>query len=303
MVVCIVLPLFPLSGCCVVSRRSEAPPVPGGGMTGPRGAARWVSRLCCDVGDLAAAQVQGDHGGLELLPVDLLPGAVLHHESPGAVRPLTRMRLPSASRQRLSEGPPPPACHVSPSQGHRKSWLAVLAVTALYGLDTQSRSRRWPTGTGGQKVRDTRAGPARIFVERDYRCREPGQGDPAGRHGPAPAGAGLRRTEGRSLRFWGASLGERQRTVYSVPLSGESPSLTFSWEDGLGQAGAVTLKDGQIPYPLPSAEGELCRFSVASLGWTPGSVEGTVASECVAEIEEAISLQTVAGHRASPRRR
>ena len=103
--------------------------------------------------------------------------------------------------------------------------------------------------------------------------------------------------EGRSLRFWGsASLDEGERTVYSVPLSGESPSLTFSWEDGLGQAGAVTLKDGQIPYPLPSAEGELCRLSVASLGWTPGSVEGTVASECVAEIEEAISLQTVAGH-------
>ena len=104
--------------------------------------------------------------------------------------------------------------------------------------------------------------------------------------------------EGRSLRFWGsASLDEGERTVYSVPLSGESPSLTFSWEDGLGQAGAVTLKDGQIPYPLPSAEGELCRLSVASLGWTPGSIEGTVASECVAEIEEAISLQTVAGHK------
>ena len=104
--------------------------------------------------------------------------------------------------------------------------------------------------------------------------------------------------EGRSLRFWGsASMEEGERTVYSVPLSGESPSLTFSWEDELGQAGAVTFKDEQIPYPLPSAEGELCRLSVASLGWTPGSIEGTVASECVAEIEEAISLQTVAGHK------
>ena len=90
---------------------------------------------------------------------------------------------------------------------------------------------------------------------------------------------------------------EGERTVYSVPLSGESPSLTFSWEDGLGQAGAVTFKDEQIPYPLPSVEGELCRLSVASLGWTPGSVSGVIASECVSAIEEAVSLQTAAGHK------
>ena len=103
--------------------------------------------------------------------------------------------------------------------------------------------------------------------------------------------------DGRKLHFWGwASLDEGERTVYSVPISGESPSLTFSWEDSLGQAGAVTFKDEQIPYPLPSAEGELCGLSVASLGWSPGSIEGTVASECVTEIEEAVSLQTVAGH-------
>ena len=103
--------------------------------------------------------------------------------------------------------------------------------------------------------------------------------------------------DGRKLHFWGsASLDEGERTVYSVPICGESPSLTFSWEDELGQAGAVTFKDEQIPYPLPSAEGELCGLSVASLGCNPGTVEGTVASECATEIEEAISLQTVAGH-------
>ena len=37
-VLCIFLPLFPLLGC--VSKRTEAPPVPGRGMAGPRGAAR-----------------------------------------------------------------------------------------------------------------------------------------------------------------------------------------------------------------------------------------------------------------------
>ncbi len=103
--------------------------------------------------------------------------------------------------------------------------------------------------------------------------------------------------EGRELRFWGrASLVEGERIGYSLPLSGESPSLTFSWEDMLGQAGAGTFKDGQIPYPLPAVEGELCDLRVISLGWTPGGVEGTVESEYVAAIEEMVELPTSAGH-------
>ena len=103
--------------------------------------------------------------------------------------------------------------------------------------------------------------------------------------------------EGRDLRFWGAaSLVEGEQTSYFLPLSGETPSLTFSWEDGLGQAGAVAFKDGQLPHPLPSAEGELCDLRVASLVWSPGRIEGTVESDCVSVIEEAVSLQTAAGH-------
>ena len=104
-------------------------------------------------------------------------------------------------------------------------------------------------------------------------------------------------SQGRSLRFWGrASLDEGERIDYDLPLHGPSPSLTFSWEDTLGQAGAVTLKGGQIPYPLPATEGELCDLRVVSLGWTPGVIQGAVESECVTEIEEAVSLRTVAGH-------
>ena len=103
--------------------------------------------------------------------------------------------------------------------------------------------------------------------------------------------------DGRDLRFWGAaSLVEGERTSYFLPLSGESPSLTFSWEDGRGQAGAVAFKDAQIPHPLPSAEGEICDLRVASLGWSPGRIEGVLTSDCVSVIEEAASLQTVAGH-------
>ena len=104
-------------------------------------------------------------------------------------------------------------------------------------------------------------------------------------------------SQGRSLRFWGrASLDEGERIDYDLPLHGPSPSLTFSWEDTLGQGGAVTLKGGQIPYPLPATDGELCDLRVVSLGWTPGLIQGAVESECVTEIEKAVSLRAVAGH-------
>ena len=103
--------------------------------------------------------------------------------------------------------------------------------------------------------------------------------------------------QGTWLRFWGsASLGEGERIDYSLPLHGPSPSFTFSWEDTLGQAGAVTVEGEQIPYPLPAIDGELCDLRVVSLGWSPGAVEGAVESECETRIEEAVELETVAGH-------
>ena len=103
--------------------------------------------------------------------------------------------------------------------------------------------------------------------------------------------------EGQALRFWGsARLAEGERIDYSLPLNGPVPSFTFSWEDELGQAGAVTVKGAQIPYPLPEVAGNLCDLRVTSLGWTPGTVTGVVESECVTEIKEPIDLQTVAGH-------
>ncbi len=103
--------------------------------------------------------------------------------------------------------------------------------------------------------------------------------------------------QGSQLRFYGsASLDEGEVVTYDLPLSGEAPSFTFSWEDTLGQAGALTLKDEQLPYPLPSVEGDLCDLHVASLGWTPGEIEGVLSSDCVSTTLETISLQTVAGH-------
>ncbi len=103
--------------------------------------------------------------------------------------------------------------------------------------------------------------------------------------------------EGSWLRFWGsATLAEGERVEYSLPLSGPRPSFTVSWEDGLGQAGALTVKHDQIPYPLPEVEGELCDLRMTSLGWTPGAVSGVIASDCASVVEEPVELETVAGH-------
>ena len=102
---------------------------------------------------------------------------------------------------------------------------------------------------------------------------------------------------GTWLRFWGsATLAEGERIDYSLPLHGPAPSFTVSWEDTLGQAGALTFEEAQLPFPLPVVEGELCDLRVTSMGWTPGAVSGVVESECVTRIEHPVELQTVAGH-------
>ena len=68
--------------------------------------------------------------------------------------------------------------------------------------------------------------------------------------------------EGASLRFWGsATLAQGERIDYSLPLHGPAPSFTVSWEDTLGQAGALTFEEAQLPFPLPVVEGELVRPS------------------------------------------
>ncbi len=103
--------------------------------------------------------------------------------------------------------------------------------------------------------------------------------------------------QGNWLRFWGAaSLAEGERIDYSLPLSGPAPSFTVSWEDSLGQAGALAFEEAQLPYPLPVVEGELCDLRMTSLGWTPGAVSVVVESDCAAVVLEPIELQTVAGH-------
>ena len=103
--------------------------------------------------------------------------------------------------------------------------------------------------------------------------------------------------DNRPLRmWWPATLGGGESNDYNLPLSGESPSLDFSWEDSLGQAGAISLEGRQLPYPLPSFEGELCDLRVVSVEWVPGTVSGAVSSECATKVEERVDVEVAAGH-------
>ena len=102
---------------------------------------------------------------------------------------------------------------------------------------------------------------------------------------------------GTQLLSWAtAQLGEGESIAYELPLEGSSPSFTFSWEDSIGQAGAFSLRDGQIPYPLPTVEGEICDLSLVSLEWTPGAIEGVVESECRDRVKKLVALSAVSGH-------
>ena len=102
---------------------------------------------------------------------------------------------------------------------------------------------------------------------------------------------------GRTLKMGANSVvhsGERK--TYNLTLNGPKPSFTFSWTDALGFSGAVSLKSEQIPYPLSSYDGRLCDLEVVSLDWTPGSVEGVIASECIAETRQEVDLPVYGGH-------
>ena len=102
---------------------------------------------------------------------------------------------------------------------------------------------------------------------------------------------------GRTLKMGAKSTfraGEAKS--YNLTLNGPSPSFTFSWRDDLGRPGAVSLKSHQIPYPLPQAEGGLCGLEMTSLEWTPGSISGAVASECIADTRQEVALPVYGGH-------
>ena len=68
--------------------------------------------------------------------------------------------------------------------------------------------------------------------------------------------------QGTWLRFWGsASLAEGESIDYSLPLNGPAPSFTVSWEDTLGQAGALTVEPRADPVPAARRRGRALRPS------------------------------------------
>ena len=102
---------------------------------------------------------------------------------------------------------------------------------------------------------------------------------------------------GKTLKMgFNTSLAAGQSRSYNLTLDGPSPSFTFSWVDDLGRAGAVSLKSSQIPNPLPQVDGELCGLELTSLEWTPGSISGVIASECIAETRHEVDLPVYGGH-------
>ncbi len=102
---------------------------------------------------------------------------------------------------------------------------------------------------------------------------------------------------GRTLKMGARStFRSGEARSYNLTLDGPLPSFTFSWTDALGRSGAVSLKSRQIPYPLPTADGELCGLEVTSLEWTPGQISGVIASECIAETRQEVDLPVYGGH-------
>ena len=196
----------------------------------------------------------------------------------------------------------------------RWKWLMVAGVAALSAAALAAMSLTAPPPASGQEPEFEDIGLWDIESEIEFEPREPVPGrrlyyeelrvtgDRA--HVTLRAATDLEirvrafgGLRGRELRFWSAAALDEGGTVsYSLPLAGDEPSLTLSWEDGIGQGGAVTIREEQIPYPLPSVDGELCDLEVTSLGWTPGLVEGTIEADCVSRVDEVVKVWTAVGH-------
>ncbi len=217
-------------------------------------------------------------------------------------------RLPfrrrTAGKQPASERPPAPSDEREQRRGFWKSFLVAIAlaliVLSVLPLAVTLADSPADEGWSSEEIEFQPPPPVpgrRLFVEGltvsgerakvvlraatdlDLRVRAYGGRD------------------GETARYYAmASLDEGERATYDLPLDGPSPSLVFSWRDELGQAGALSLDGERLPWPLPAASGDLCDLRVVSLGWTPGAVAGAVASTCASTIEEAVSLQAVAGH-------
>ena len=196
----------------------------------------------------------------------------------------------------------------------RAALLAVLAAVALAGMATSGPPTSAPEPTPGPGTPYPQTSPDRWRNEVEFDPAEPVPGrrlyveklavfeDRATVTLRAAAEVDIQVQAfggpgGQELHFYsGARVGAGNTIVYTLPLSGDAPSFTFAWVDALGQAGGVSIGSGQIPHPLPAAEGELCEVRVTEIHLSPGAITGRLAAdECIQSIEHPIDLVVVNG--------
>ena len=265
--------------------RSEPPPPPPGGETDPlRLLARRVRRR----------EGERRNGRLPFRPHRLFGKRRPNGEEPESDK---RAATREDREQRLG----------SQRRGRRGLWrafllAAALALVILTALPLAAAFAQEPDGEGWSSDEIEFQPPPEVHGRRLFVESLTVRGDRAAVR--LRAAADLRLTvrasggpEGRTPRHYArAWLDAGERVSYDLPLDGPSPSLVFSWQDERGQAGALSLDGERLPWPPPSATSELCALRVVSLGWTPGVVEGAIASQCVRALDEQVVLQMAAGH-------
>ena len=143
-----------------------------------------------------------------------------------------------------------------------KNWVAVLAVAAVAAAGTVPLAAladdHHPEGLGFEITEPVPG--RRVFIEGLSVT-----GDDATVTVRAAVAVELRvraygGTGGRVLVHRETSdLAKGERKTYTLPLSGDAPSLTFSWRDRLGQTGAVLRQGSTDPVPLAPGGGRALR--------------------------------------------
>ena len=198
----------------------------------------------------------------------------------------------------------------APRQGRGRLWSRILPVAALGLLavvllpgsvladdpDDNPYGDAWRLGEIYFEPPDPVPG-RRIYVERLAVSGDTAAVTLRAAHDLDLKGRVFGGRTGRTLKMgFNTSLREGESASYNLTLDGPAPSFTFSWQDALGRSGAASLKSRQIPYPLPTADGELCDLEMTSLEWTPGRIRGVIASECIAETRHEEDLPVYGGH-------
>ena len=212
-------------------------------------------------------------------------------------------------RRRRKAGNGADPAHAEPGQGKRRSRFLAVAGLAMLTAVAAMPAAALADGPDGKPYGDAwrldeiyfeppdPAPGRRIFIERLAVSGDTASVTLRAAHDLDLKGRVYGGRAGRTLKMGvNSAFTKGQARTYNLTLNGPSPSFTFSWHDALDRSGAVSVKSHQIPYPLPSADGELCDLELTFLEWTPGKITGVIASECIAETRHEEDLPVYAGH-------